>query len=58
MTLTGRTRYRTRSRWFGPPLLVLQVEFTYTHTTAHYDHDDTAWRDARVEDLPISRNPD
>lgn len=54
MSLTGRTRYRTRSRWFGPPLLVLQVEFTYTHTTAHYDHDDTAWRDARVEDLPIS----
>ena len=52
--LTGRTRFRTRNRFFvGPTILVLQVE----EEIADQDGDGIsgnitrAWRDALVEDL-------
>jgi hypothetical protein len=52
--LTGRTRYRTHSRFLvGPTVLVLQVE----EEVADQDEDGNcgnitrAWRDARVEDM-------
>ena len=50
--LTGRTRYRTHSRFLvGPTILVLQVEEEVADR--HGDHGPVgrAWRDARVEDM-------
>lgn len=45
-----RTRYRIQSRWFGPPLIVLQVEVEMwrPHQGAQPL---MRWRDARMEDF-------
>ena len=57
MTLTGRKRYRHKSRLFGKPVLVLQLEYTYVKHydlggSGYFDHETiTQWRDATVEDL-------
>jgi hypothetical protein len=58
--LTGKARYRVHTRWFKPPLIVMQVEIhrkgyeltdSYGGTTQ--DFDDYIWRDARLEDLKL-----
>ena len=53
--LTGNIRFRQSSRIIGKPIVVLQVEFRYTHIEkagASVDvYSATAWRDAKVEDL-------
>lgn len=53
--LTGNIRFRQSSRIIGKPIVVLQVEFRYTHienARALVDvYSATAWRDAKVEDL-------
>ena len=58
--LTGKARYRVHTRWFKPPLIVMQVE---VHRKGHevmdsyggmsQDFDDYIWRDARLEDLKL-----
>lgn len=57
-TLTGNTRCRIQKRLFREPLLVLQVEVRREGYDSDPDgcggyYDYTAWRDARVEDLPL-----
>ena len=57
-TLTGNTRCRSQKRLFREPLLVLQVEVRREGYDSDPDgcagyYDYTAWRDARVEDLPL-----
>jgi hypothetical protein len=52
--LTGRTRYRTHSRFLvGVPVLVLQVEEEVADQLDDGDHGpiSRAWRDAQVQDL-------
>ena len=53
--LTGNIRFRQSSRIIGKSIVVLQVEFRYTHIEnagALVDvYSATAWRDAKVEDL-------
>jgi hypothetical protein len=53
--LTGRQRYRIQHRWFGKPLVVLQVQWESQHEEflgtfvdiRYYKH----WEDARVQDV-------
>lgn len=53
--LTGNIRFRQSSRIVGKPVVILQVEFRYTHVEkagASVDvYSATDWRDAKVEDL-------
>ncbi len=54
--LTGAVRYRVQQRFFGEPLLVLQVEEIQEYIDENgteYRH--TEWRDARLEDLSVER---
>ena len=60
VTFTGNTRYRPQARWFGPPMLVLQIEVYekgyYEDPDPHYfvggrPYERTYFRDATVEDL-------
>lgn len=47
-SLTGKRRFRMKTRWFFAPVLVLQVE-----EQRHGDNGElwfTQWRDARIED--------
>lgn len=58
-TLTGETQYRLQRRWFGAPVVVLQVavrEVGPYHSPDPHDHcvrdiDRVYWRDAMVQDL-------
>jgi hypothetical protein len=53
--LTGNARYRPKTRWFGEPLMVLQVEVkTRDFTPGEMcSKTYTYFRDAKVEDLSI-----
>lgn len=57
MIPTGNFRCRTQRRFFGAPLLVVQIEETGYFVdciAGQIDGQDvTRWRDARVEDLPF-----
>lgn len=57
--LTGKKRFRPLTRWAGAPLLVLQVEETYTHCEWVSGAADTErcvrWRDATLEDVSVKR---
>lgn len=44
MSLTGKTRFRVKTGWFGTHKLVLQVEMKKFA-------EENKWRDATVEDL-------
>jgi hypothetical protein len=65
--LTGRTQHRLQTRWFGSPLLVLQVEENRSGSTEEmieqdggwtpsFQVNDTYWRDAKTEDLSTLYN--
>lgn len=54
MSLTGKTRVRVKTGWFGSHELVLQVEekvLVYDHPMDTWGSDNKRWRDATVEDL-------
>ena len=56
--LTGRMRYRIETRWFRPPLVVLQVEEVCEWRDIHepfYKTDVTRWRDATVGDITTAQ---
>lgn len=57
-TKTGAKRHRVETRWFRPPLVVLQVEWLAKGYTLDWlyadmssDVDYKYWRDAQVEDI-------
>ena len=55
-SLTGKIRYRTESRWFRDPVVILQVEEMFGDGPPDYHGMPTylagvRWRDAKVEDL-------
>lgn len=51
--LTGRIRHRAARRWYGPIVLILQVEVEVKAGDGC-----RAWRDAKVEDLGELGIPD
>lgn len=57
-TLTGRTRYRSKTNWRGKEQLILQVEYSNFHMkdlngSGYYDEWTTMhWRDAQTIDFP------
>jgi len=59
--VTGRTRYRVKTRFLRSPLIVLQLEETISWPSGYDPYDGgstqagsrTGWRDARLEDLSI-----
>ncbi len=62
---TGGLRYRAKSRWFGDPLLVLQIEVhrrwgegppDINGMPMYLAGEYTCWRDATVTDLPALRH--
>lgn len=59
---TGNFRFRHHRDWRGRDYIVLQAEWRGFVTTYSAGHTDTEcvreWRDARVQDLPVSTNPD
>lgn len=59
---TGRTRYRQQRRMLGPPLIVLQVEVTFSDGPGDSNGlpeylGGTTWVDARLEHLSLIPNP-
>ena len=60
---TGRERYRVQTRWFGVPLLVLQLEWVETGRERWSNDggmiecdplpDQTCWQDATLEDITV-----
>jgi hypothetical protein len=58
---TGKRRHRVHNRWFGPSLVVVQVEVTVPANEGETEV--TIWRDATPEDimnvspLPPPRDP-
>lgn len=59
---TNRTRYRIQTRWFQPPVLVLQLEYLVTREE-HWSEGDCKilpdrliWKDAKTEDITLRVN--
>lgn len=62
ITPTGKTRHRAMKRWFGPPLMVLQVQerhegYIQDEHGSGPDFNYLEWRDAIIQDLTVKDRP-